>query len=166
MRMLSLIFPMAVILGTGIHLWLAPEPLSKAKIVEVILLYFLVFFVGLGGLLAAMGHTFRADEIALKIGWQPGSPFQFEMAMANLAFGVLGILCIWKRDGFWTATGIGFSVLLMGCTYGHLRDMLVHQNYAPYNAGAAILFQDTAIPLLILTLLWLRARLTRKGANS
>ena len=164
--MIFLIYLIGAILGIGIHFWLAKKPLSKAQILNVILLYIFVFFVGLGGLMAALAHSLWAKETALKIGWQPGSPFQFDMAMANLAFGVLGILCIWFRGDFWTATGIGVAVLLLGCTYGHVREIVVHHNYAPYNAGVGIFFYDAVIPVLILGLLWARARLTRVGQVS
>ena len=157
------IYLIAALLAIGIHLGLAAKPLAKAKVVEVILLYIFVFFIGLGGIMGAMAHTLWAKQTALKIGWQPGSPFQFEIGMANLAFGVLGILCLWFRDNFWTATGIGVAVLFLGCTYGHIREIIVHQNYAPYNAGVGIFFNDAVIPVLILGLLWARARLTGAG---
>jgi hypothetical protein len=132
-------------------------------VVEVILLYLFIFYVGVGGLMGALGHTVWARETALRIGWQPGSPFQFEVAMANLAFGMMGILCIWQRGGFWNATGLGFAVFLLGCAYGHLRDLIVSSNYAPYNAGAGILFSDAVVPLLILGLLWDRSRLSQES---
>jgi hypothetical protein len=164
--MFYLIYLAAVILGIAIHLGLAKKPLSTGKVVEVTLLYLLLFYVGAGGLMGALGHTIRAQETALGIGWQPGSPFQFEIGMANLAFGVLGILCIWQRGGFWTATGIGFAVFLLGCAYGHVRETMMHNNYAPYNAGAGIFFSDAVIPVIILALLWVRARITRESGDS
>ena len=118
----------AVVMATGVHLWLGKRPVSASRCVEVLLLYLLVFFAGLGGLMGFLGHTFKAQEIALKIGWQP-SPFQFEVAVANLAFGVLGIMCIWQRRGFRTATGIGYAIFLLGCAYGHVRDMTQHRQF-------------------------------------
>ena len=104
------------------------------------------------------GPHFQAREIALKIGWQP-SPFQFEVAVANLAFGVLGILCIWQRRGFWTATGIGYATFLLGCAYGHLREMILDGNFAPYNVGPVLWVNDLAVPLAILLLLLVRRHL-------
>lgn len=80
--------------------------------------------------------------------------------MANLAFGILGILCIWLRGDFWTATGIGQAVFLIGCAYGHFQDLLAG-NLAPYSAGAGIWLYDVVVPLIILGLLWARRRLTR-----
>jgi Family of unknown function (DUF6790) len=148
-----------VVGATCVHLWLGKRPISVGKIVEVLLRYLLVIFIGIGGLVGFMGHTFMAREIALKIGWQP-SPFQFEVAMTNLAFGVLGILCLWLRRGFWTATGLGSAIFLLGCAYGHLREMIFHSNYAPYNVGVILWVNDIALPLIILLLLFLRWRLT------
>ena len=95
-----------------------------------------------------MGHAFRAQEIAQKIGWQSG-PFQFEVAAANLAFGVLGIMCIWQRRGFRTATGIGYAIFLLGCGYGHFRDMTLHGNFSPYNVGAVLWVNDLGIPVVL-----------------
>ena len=148
----------AVVVATCLHLWLGKRPVSARRITEVLLLYLLVIFVGVGGLIGFLGHTFKAREIALKIGWQP-SPFQFEVAVANLAFGILGILCIWQRRGFWTATGIGYSIFLLGCAYGHLREMILDGNFAPYNVGPVLWVNDLAVPLVILLLLLVRRHL-------
>jgi hypothetical protein len=49
-------------------------------------------------------HAFLAAKVALSIGWAPGSPFQSEVALANLAFGLPGVLCIRFKDGFWLTT--------------------------------------------------------------
>ena len=37
------------------------------------------------------GHLFFSDVVADSVGWPRGSPFQHEMAFANLAVGILGI---------------------------------------------------------------------------
>ncbi len=146
--------------GTCLHLWLSKRPLTGAKVVEILLFYLLVIFVGVGGLVGFLGHTYKAREISVKIGWQP-SPFQFEVAVANLAFGALGLLCLRQRGGFWTATGIGSAVFLLGCAFGHLREMIIRGDFAPYNVGPVLWVNDLAIPLTILILLWLRQHLNR-----
>ncbi len=146
-----------------IHLWVAKKPLSKGQVVDIILLYILVILIGVACLLAGIGHIFWGPESARGIGWQPGSPFQFEIGVANLAFGGLGILCIWRRGGFWTATGIGVAVFFLGCAYLHIYEIVVHHNYAPYNAGAGILFNDAVLPVIILVLLGLRAKFSKES---
>ena len=119
--MISVIFLAATLVGFALHLSLSKQPRTKSRVVELLLLYLLAVNIGVGGILAWYGHTFMADEIARKIGWQPGSPFQFEVAVADLSWGVCGVLCIWLRQGFWTATGIGSAVFFVGCAFGHIR---------------------------------------------
>ena len=155
----------AVVAAICLHLWLGKRPVSAGRFVEVLLLYLLVFYAGVGGLTGFLGHTFKTQEIALKIGWQ-SNPFQFEVAMANLAFGVLGVMCIWQRRGFRTATGIGFAIFLLGCAYVHFRDMTLHGNFSPYNVGAVLWFNDLAVPLIILILLLVRRHLASTQAAS
>ena len=155
----------AVAVAAGLHLWLGKRPVTSLRVVEVLLLYLLVIFAGVGGVMGFLGHTFKAQEIALKIGWQP-SPFQFEVAVANLAFGVLGLMSIWQRRGFRTATGIGFSTFLLGCAYGHFRDLTLHGNVSPYNAGPVLWVNDLGVPVVILLLLLIRRRLARTQAET
>lgn len=122
--------------------------------IETFLSYILFFNMGLMGFLAAYAHVFMGPETAKTIGWEPGSPFQFEMGMANLAFGVLGILSFWFRGSFWDAAIIGWSVLFLGCFVGHLMNYYIENNTAPYNIGPYIWFNDLLLPILVLMLLY------------
>jgi hypothetical protein len=126
---------------------------SLQKAVEIVLFYFLVIHVGLCSLFVFWGHAFLADKVAASIGWAAGSPFQFEVAMANLALGVLGVLCIFFKENFWLATGIGYAVFLFGAAFGHIREIVTAGNYALNNAGPILYIGDIAIPVLILVLL-------------
>jgi uncharacterized membrane protein len=160
--MLPVVFVCATLIAFTLHLFSGRELRTKARIVQLLLLYLLVINVGIGSLLAWYGHTFMADEIARKIGWQPGSPFQFEVALADLSWGVCGVLCIWLREGFWTATGIGSSVFLLGCAFGHIRQIIQEGNMAIYNAGPVLWIGDLAVPIAILALLFLRFKLEER----
>lgn len=162
--MLPFVFLALTLIGFAVHLLLTREPLNTARIVELLLLYFLAVNIGIGGVLAWYGHTFMADEIARKIGWQPGSPFQFEVAVADLSWGVCGILCIWLRQGFWIATGIGSAVFFLGCAFGHIKQIAQSGNMAIYNAGPVLWIGDIAVPLIILVLLFIKFRIERKMA--
>ncbi len=161
--MLPIVFVSASLIGFSLHLALSKEPRTRSRIVELLLLYLLVINIGLGSLLAWYGHTFMADEIARKIGWQPGSPFQFEVALADLSWGVCGMLCIWLRHGFWTATGIGSSIFLLGCAFGHIRQIIQEGNMAVYNAGPVLWIGDLGVPITVLILLVMRSRLQKGG---
>lgn len=126
---------------------------------ETFLGYVLLFNMGIMSLLAAYAHVFMGPEIAAKIGWAPGSPFQFEIGMANLSYGVLGVLAFWIRGRFWDASIIGWSILLLGCFVGHVIDYFANGNTAPLNIGAFIWFNDLLIPIFMLvTLYYIRLR--------
>lgn len=146
-----LFFIAIALIGPLIHLLISHQPKTLHRIVELYLTYSLFALVGLSALYAFIGHTFAANQVARFIGWPTGSPFQFEVACANLAFGVLGILCIWLRNNFWLATIIGYSTFLWGAAYGHIRDIVEHHNYAPGNAGL-VLYLDIFVPILLIVL--------------
>ncbi len=135
------------------HMILKRKDLSAARAVDIALTYLLPINVGLSGLFAFYGHAFRADQVAASIGWAAGSPFQAEIAVTNLAFGVLGLLCIFFKDGFWLATGLGYAIFLFGAAFVHIRDIVTAGNLAVNNAGPLLYIGDIALPLLILLLL-------------
>ena len=148
------------LLGAALHVLNRGHEQSTPRVVEVFLLYLLAVPVGLGGMFAFVGHTVRANQTALDIGWPAGNPFQLEVGVANLAFSVLGLTCVWIRGHFWTATCLGFSIFLLGAGVIHLREIGVRHNLASGNAGA-ILYLDLALPVLMLTLLFIRNRRPR-----
>lgn len=152
------IYMLAIIAGILIHLYASRKPLSRERVIEVALLYLLVIGAGVAGIIAFIGHAFYADKIARSIGWQPGSPFQFEIAVANLSYGVLGLMCIRWRGHFWLATGVATSVLLLGCNYGHLYEAFVNNDYAANNYGLINLFEIVwPVAVLVLLIPYMRA---------
>ena len=120
--------------------------------VDAFLMSMLFCLVGLSGLWAFTGHFFAADKVAQGIGWPTGSLFQQEIAFTNLGIGFLGILCLWQRGGFWTATVIMSSTFLLGAGYIHIKDMIQKGNMNPLNSGL-ILYIDILIPLAAIALL-------------
>jgi hypothetical protein len=151
------IFVVLALLGATLHALVRVRERSTPRIAEIFLLYLLAGPVGLGGTLAFVGHTVRADQTATYIGWPAGNPFQLEVGVANLAFAVLGLTCIWIRGHFWTATCLGFSTFLLGAGVIHLREIGMRHNLASGNAGP-VLYLDFALPVLMLTLLFIRNR--------
>ena len=154
---IALLFP-------TIHVLLFAKDRSIANVARLFLAYLLPLSVGVGGLIGFMGHTLRADDIARSIGWPTGNPFQFEVAVANLAFGVLGLLCTKFRDGFWMATILGYGVFLEGAAYGHIREILQAGNWSVNNAGPVLVI-DVGVPILLVTLLIL-TKLGRRAEPS
>lgn len=135
----------AVLAGIAqILLWNVPP-------VEAFLLAYLVCVVGLQGLWAFLGHYFRPDEVASFIGWPAGNPFQREVAFANLSYGIVGLLCLWFRGGFWIAASLGISVFMLGAAFGHVKGIRETQNRSPGNSGAMLL-TDILTPVILLIL--------------
>ena len=149
--MYTLFFLLAVVLAS-LHLLLSRKPRTPLRITELLLVYLLFFSCGIGGLYAFMGHVFASDAVAQSIGWPTGSPFQLEIGATNLAFGVLGILCLFFRGLFPLATTIGYSIFLLGAACVHLHDIQTRGNLAEFNSGAFLYIQDFFVPLFLLGL--------------
>ena len=136
------------------------KDLNKIRIVEIFLLSFLVISVGIGSIWAFFGHAFLPAQVAANIGW-PVSPFQLEVAFANLAVGVLGILCYWIRDNFWTATVISSSIFLLGDAYGHIVNIVLFANNASGNSGS-VLYMYIFGPIILIALLIIYKRMQKQ----
>lgn len=156
--LLSVVLPL-------IHLRLGPPPRTRERAIRLLLLYALVLDVGvIGFVMGFIPHVFFADETARLIGWPPGSPFQFEVGIHDGAWGVLGFLCIWIGGRFWLATGLGWSLFMLGATFGHIRQTIVSDDYAPYNFMT--IFSDGFVALWLLVLLYLHHRQGGFGKES
>lgn len=136
------------IIGFLIHLFASKAPKTPLRIARLFLLYQLVFSVGLASFLAFYGLTFMSEYVALYSGW-PTCQFEELLGNVNLAFGTLGILCIWRSDDFWFATILGVSIWLLGDAVTHIIDMVKNNNYTPGNAGVP-LYTDIIIPVVLL----------------
>lgn len=157
--MFTLIFLTITLVAIVLDLALTKKRRTIKTVLDIILKYALLIIVGLGGLFAFYGHIFMAADTAAKIGWPSGNPFQSEVAMANLAFGTLGILAFRIRGDFWLATIIGYAVFLIGDGYVHIREIMLEHNLAVYNAGAILWISDLLVPLILAVLVLVRARL-------
>lgn len=149
--MFQLVFiAIAVVLAT-IHLLLSRKGrASGAAIAETYLLYLFVIYVGLMGLLSAYAHVFRPVQTSASIGWST-SPYEYEVGMADLTVGVLGVLCVWVRGNFWLATAIANFFWLEGDAIGHIRQIEEYNNHAPNNSGI-FLYLEIMMPFIILLL--------------
>ena len=145
---------LVVIVGAIIQMVARREkyPLTQRRVAECLLSWSLPVNTGVGGIMGFVGHTLRAKETAEEIGWPSGNPFQSEVALSDLAFGVLGFLSIWFRGSFWLATITGKSIFELGASYVHIREMVKNKNFHPGNAGP-VLFVDALIPLAHIFLL-------------
>ena len=123
-------FILGLVVG-AVHLLRDKQPRTAGHVAELLLLWLLVITIGVGGLFAFLAHTVWADSTAVSIGWPTGNPFQTEVAVANLAIGVLGILCYRFRDNFWLATVIGNAVSQLGDAAGHIHQIIGANKLGP-----------------------------------
>lgn len=91
--------------------------------------------------------------------------FQTEVGFADLAVGVLGVLCFRFRDGFLLAAVIAVSICYLGDAYGHIHQAAIHDNHAPDNTGL-VLWADFIQPLVAIGLYALRWRTGSREAIS
>lgn len=144
------------IIAASIHLAFSKQKNTFKRIIEILLAYIIPLNIGTVCLIGFIAHVFFGPQVAALIGWPAHNPFQFEVGIANLSLSVAGFLCIWQRRGFWIATVLISGIFFLGAAYGHLVQMIVHNNYSPYNAGIFLYIGDIAIPsvYLILTLIY------------
>jgi hypothetical protein len=146
--MFQIIFAFLAVLTASIHIaFSARRRASATAIAGTYLIYFLFIYVGLMGLFTAYAHVFRPVQTSASIGWQP-SPYEYEVGMADLTLGILGVLCLWFRGNFWLAAAIANVVWLLGDALGHLRQMLLFNNHAANNSGL-FLIAEIVTPLVI-----------------
>lgn len=149
--MFQIFFIILAIIAASIHLAVSrPARSTRRSIAATYLLYLLVIYVGFMGILSAYAHVFRPLQTSASIGWST-SPYEYEVGMADLTIGVLGILCIWIRGKFWLATAIANAVWLLGDAIGHTRQLLIANNHAANNSGL-FLIAEFITPVIILAL--------------
>ncbi len=106
---------------------------------------------GVVAIYAFILHLCFPNLAAASIGWS-NSPFQYEVAIANLGFGVLCILAFKASYSFRLASVIGMSFWLWGDAVGHIRQMISANNFSPGNAGPWF-WSDLIVPVLLIVFL-------------
>lgn len=153
---------LSVVLGIVISTWVqlrSSRDASRARLVELIAMN-TFGITGFASIVSFFMHFFFADRVAQSIGWEAGSPFQLEVAGANLAVGLLGFGGFWRRD-FWLPYVISKTAFLWVAGITHIFDLINRGNLAPGNAGST-LYMDFIWPLIYIGLLFLLQRYGRK----
>jgi hypothetical protein len=121
---------------------------KKVSTPEIFFRWVALLAIGGSGIYTFILHAFFPAISAAAIGWQV-SPFQFEVAMADLALGVLGILSFGSSYGFRRATVIAATILLWGDAIGHFYHMIKLHNYTNGNSGSWF-WMDIILPLILI----------------
>lgn len=148
-----------VLLGVGIILF-DPSARGGLRRSEALLVPLFVVGVAGSGIGGFIAHFFLSDEIAESIGWPTGSPFQLEVAFANLAMGILGAIAADRRDGFREATVLAVTVFSVGATIVHLLDIQETGNLSPGNTIQNV--SNLLRPALLIALL-IASRRSERG---
>ncbi len=115
--------------------------------IERLFRWTLLLSVGVLGVYTFVFHVFFPAYSATHIGWEV-SPFQFEVGIADLTVGVLGLIAFWSDFSFCVAATIAAVVWYGGDAIGHVRQMVVAHNFAPGNAGPWF-WTDMLIPIIL-----------------
>jgi hypothetical protein len=124
---------------------------GQAGFADASLVNALTWLVGVNAWITGCGHMFFPNPIADAIGWPKGNPFQWEVGLAGLLIGVLGVMAAGQDRGFQLATVIAFSVFYLGAAVGHVREMVRERNFSPGNAGF-IFWYDILAPAAVIWL--------------
>jgi hypothetical protein len=109
-----------------------------------------LWLIGINGIILGSGHLFQPGPVAASIGWA-SSPFQWEVGLANVAIGVLGITASAFDRDYTLAAILAFSIFMVGAAVGHIRSMVREHNFAPGNAGY-FFWYDIIVPALLIAL--------------
>lgn len=137
----------AICTGVGVHVARLSER-SLAAVVEGASVL-VVAIAGFIGMTSAAIHLGWPGPIAQSIGWAP-SPFQTEVAFANLALGSIAAGSLrWRA---WQVPAIvGKTIFMWGAALTHVRSWLEHGNTA-YNNTGPILWWDIFLPVAMIGL--------------
>jgi hypothetical protein len=119
---------------------------------------------GANGIFTAGTHIFMGEYCAKQIGW-PDSPFQYEVGIADLAVGVLGVLGFWGTFSFRLAAVINAVILYGGDAIGHVRQMVIDNNFEPGNAGSWF-WMDVLLPLILVVSFFVYWRQEKRHADA
>ncbi len=150
----TLTFFVLGLIASAIALAFHRGPRTSKVIVEALFSYFLLFSVGVSYFYNFVFHVFFGELAAKFIGWAD-SPFQAEVGYASLGFALIGFLAFRGGREMRIAAIVGPACFLWGAAVGHIREMVVHHNFAPGNAGI-MLYSDIVAPIIGFAFLWLQ----------
>lgn len=131
MRRLAVLNQVIVVGGFVFHLLVGTrsEPPTKRTVAESLLSWSLPLNLGVLETLLFVRHILRDESTAEDADQTPRDRLLRELAVAHLAFGVLGLLCIRFRGMFWFATIVGQVVFLCGIAAVNAREITKDKMY-------------------------------------
>jgi len=117
---------------------------SSVTVSGILLNTFVFWAIGCGQVINFVMHSIFGDYAAKTIGWAQ-SPFQLELALCSLGFGVMAFLLYSDRSAFRGKVALVIAIVIFGwgAALGHIYQIVVNHNYAVNNAGL-LLYADIA----------------------
>lgn len=114
---------------------------------EIIFRWISLFALGFTSLYAYAMNTYFPHLTATNFGWSE-SPFQWNIAMASLALGLLGIISFRASYGFRLATVIAAMCLWWGDALFHLHQNIMDGHFN--HLGASWFLIEIIVPIILL----------------
>ncbi len=109
-----------------IDLYMKGFPSDPQLICSVILLHQFVVTFGLLGITGLLSNMIFAKQNAKMVGL-PGGLFQIKYGFSQLGLGVMGVMCIWFRDGFWLGTIVAMYIYGISGLWSHWNVMKMNK---------------------------------------
>ncbi|MEV0473807.1 DUF6790 family protein [Streptomyces prunicolor] len=158
-----MIWPMVAVIGALIR---TRHSTSRRATLETWQRWWAIVALGCGSLWITVSFVTVPDVMATAIGFDR-TPFQFEIAFANLGLAVMGFRAASPSASARerVTIGLGAGMFLWGAVIGHVYQWFAHGDHAPGNTGG-ILLCDTLIPAVMIALAWSSQRSGGDGASS
>jgi len=144
-------FPLIWLLIAVVGAWIRTRHSpSRQAALETWQRWWAVSVVGCGSLWLVISFLAVPDVMATAIGFAR-TPFQFEIAFANLALAVMGFRAVSATARERVTIGLGAGMFLWGATIGHLYQWFANGDHAPGNTGG-ILAYDILMPAVMIIL--------------
>jgi len=121
---------------------------KKTSFYEILYCWIAFLALGITGIYTFIMHGFFPTFTAEIIGW-PNSPFQLQVAIADLGFAFIALLSLRKNHGVRITAMVGNTVWLWGNAFLQARRMTLAQNFDLTNAGSWF-YTDMIIPIVII----------------
>ena len=126
---------------------------KKEKRVDAIFVSYIFVGIGIQGLASGIMQTFFSQTVIQYVQW-PFSPFILELGLANISYGILGLLSPWMTRGWQTATAFGYAMFLAFTGMRHALEIL-NRGINPGDSGA-FAYVDYVMSTILFVLLILR----------
>ncbi len=115
---------------------------------EIVYRWMALLPLGVAGIHAFINYLFYPEAVDITLGWAQ-SPFQYQVAIARLALGVVAILSFNASFGFRLATVIANVTYLLGVAYLHIYHLVLHGVYNLNNVNSWLWLDNLVLPLVL-----------------